>query len=287
MTRLKLNKLNLIATFAIACIALAYQTTGAYAQSQSRIVLDPGTVIPVTLNSELSSNGSSDGDTFTADVDSSRSGYGLFEGAVVDGVVRHAVPQQGHDPGTLRLAFTRLRMADGTSYPIEATPTSLDTKDLNQRNDGVLVAKNTKKNQSLTYAGIGAGAGALIGLLNGKVRIENILIGGGLGYAAGELLKHPEQVHDVDLKSGTPMGVLVGRRVLYHRQIRTITSDTGSSLKYYWYNGQRWAFDPSTGARFVVGQPAPNYHRANRKYYSYQGHPYFLDLTTGERVRLN
>ena len=102
-------------------------------------------------------------------------------------------------------------------YSLSGTPASLDTKALKTRSDGVLEAKNTNKDQHLTYAGIGAGAGALAGLLSGgKLKIEDVLIGGGLGYAAGALLKGPKQVHDVDLKPGTEMGVLLNNRVQYY-----------------------------------------------------------------------
>lgn len=291
-----------------AFAAIAFLTLGANAVvvradstiTNDRVTLDPGTVIPVTLNTELSSNGSIDGDTFTATVDSSRDAYNsILQGATVDGIVRRAIPQEGSDPGTLELAFNRLRLADGSVYHITGTPTSLDSSKLTVDSNGVLVAKSgAKKNQSLTYAGIGAGAGALISILgNGKIKIEDILLGGGLGYAAGALLNRPSQVHDVDLKAGTPMGVLLGNRVLYHRRIQPdATIDTApvgrpayssDNLKYYWYHGARWAYDPVTGDRFRVAGTAPNYHRTNRKYYSYHGHAYYLDLTTGDRVRLD
>ena len=267
-------------------------------QNGDRVVLDPGTVIPVTLNDELSSNGSQVGDTFTANVDTSRDAYNsLLRGATVEGVVRDAQPQSGNDPGTLRVAFTHLRLQDGTSYVISGAPTSLDSKNLTVGSNGILTAKKGGKDQSLTYAGIGAGAGALISLLGGgKLKIEDLLIGGGLGYAAGQILKGQQQkVHEVDLKSGTPMGVLLSNSVLYHRSGSTSSNSSyGTPLKYYTYNGQRWTYNPNTGERRVVDLQSTStsttskpYFHANRKFYSYNGHPYYLDLNTGERVRLD
>jgi len=265
-----------------------------------RIVLDPGTVIPVTLNDELSSSRSQVGDTFTANVDTSRDAYNsILSGAVISGVVRDVEPQSGNDPGTLKVAFTRLRLLDGSSAVISGTATSLDSKNLTVDSDGLLTAKKGAKDQSLTYAGIGAGAGALISLLGGgKLKIEDLLIGGGLGYVAGQVLKQQQQqVHDVDLKPGTSMGVLLGQTVEYHRRGWS-TSNSGSTapLKLYTYNGQQWSYNPNTGERRLMEPVARTtttvtttrtFHRVNRKYYSYNGHPYFLDLNTGERVRLD
>lgn len=214
-------------TFALAAVTAAVLGAGApFAAAQTgandQVVLDAGTVIPVTLNTELSSNNSHNGERFTASVDESRQAYrNILSGASVDGVVRQATPQQGKDPGSLTLAFTRIRLSDGRTVAISGSPTSLDTKDLTERSDGVLVAKNTKKNNTLTYAGIGAGAGVLVGVLTGhKVRLEDILIGGGLGAAAAQILKGQDQVHDVDLKPGTPLGVRLDRGTRYYHRNR-------------------------------------------------------------------
>src|SRR5688500_4391589 len=57
----------------------------------AKVVLKTGTVVPVTLDKELSSDHARKGDTFTATV---RSGYmGLPEGTQVSGVVRTAAPK--------------------------------------------------------------------------------------------------------------------------------------------------------------------------------------------------
>lgn len=209
------------------------------AQGGSQVTLDPGTVIPVKLNTELSSNNSQSGDTFTARVDTSKQAYrSIMQGASVDGVVRQATPRDGDKPGTLTLAFTRLRLADGRTFSISGGPTSLASKDLEARSDGVLVAKKSGKNNTLTYAGIGAGAAVLADVLRGgKLKIEDILIGGGLGYAAGTLLKGQQQVHDVDLKPGTAMGVLLDSRTRYYHRATSATTrrthTTRRSVRHY------------------------------------------------------
>lgn len=216
----RLQAFALAAVTAATVLGAGAPFAAAQTRANGQVVLDSGTVIPVTLNTELSSSRSHSGEQFTASVDESRQAYSnILSGASVDGVVRQATPQQGSDPGSLTLAFTRIRLSDGRTVAISGSPTSLDSKDLTERSDGGLVAKNTKKNNTLTYAGIGAGAGVLVGILTGhKVRLEDILIGGGLGAAAAQVLKGQTQVHDVDLKPGTPLGVRLDRGTRYYHR---------------------------------------------------------------------
>ena len=190
--------------------------------SGDQVDLYPGTVIPVKLNTELSSNKSQEGDTFTAAVDDSKEAYNsIMQGATISGVVRHVTPQAGDTPGTLDLAFTRLRLSDGRTVSITGSPASLDSKNLTTGAGGVLVAKNSSKDNRLTYAGYGAGAGLLVSLLTGdkKIKIEDILLGGLAGYGAGSVLKSPQQVHDVDLQPGTAIGVRLDSRTRYYHKV--------------------------------------------------------------------
>ena len=248
---------------AIAALTLGALAPGAYAQSNKQIVLKPGTVIPVTLNSELSSNNSSSGDTFTASVDNSKQAYDdILHNATVEGTVQDATPKNGKNPGTLKLVFKRLRLADGRSYAISGTPTGMDSKSVKTDDNGVMQATNNAKNKSLTYAGYGAGAGVLASVLGGgKLRIDSLLLGAALGYGAGELTKG-QDIHDVDLKEGTPVGVLLNDSVRYYHHAGSTTTTTTRT--------QTQSSTTSSG-----------------KYYSYMGHPYFLNARTGERTRLD
>ena len=128
MIMMKKNKPVFLAAGALLVVAGAVaptQSSAAVYRQGDQVVLDPGTVIPVTLNNELSSSQSQVGDTFTANVDTSREAYNsILSGAVVQGVVRDVQPQSGNDPGTLRVAFTKLRLQDGGSYVISGTATS-------------------------------------------------------------------------------------------------------------------------------------------------------------------
>ena len=208
---------------ALAAVLVGASAPVGHAQAgNSQVDLSAGTVIPVKLNTELSSNQSQTGDAFTASVDDSKEAYdSIMHGATVTGVVRHVTAQSGDQPGTLDLAFTRLHLSDGRTVSITGSPASLDTKNLATRADGVLVAKNTSKDNRLTYAGYGAGAGLLVGLLTGSknIKIEDILLGGLAGFGAGSILKGPQQVHDVDLTPGTEIGVRLDSRTRYYHKV--------------------------------------------------------------------
>ena len=129
-----------------AAVVLGAPFASAQTGANRQVDLSAGTVIPVTLRTELSSNGSTTGDRFTTNVDTSREAYSnILSGATVDGVVRQATPRDGTSPGTLTLNFTRLHLADGRAFAISGGPTSLDAKDLTQRSDGVLVAKKSPR----------------------------------------------------------------------------------------------------------------------------------------------
>ncbi len=280
---------------AIAAVLLT-ATSAAFAQSNNRqLVLNSGTVIPVFLNTELTSNNSQAGDTFNASVDDSKPGYSAMQGTIITGVVRNATPQSGKNPGKLDLAFTSLKLADGRSFTISGSPASLDPKTLTLNSNGTMQAKNTNKNNRLTYAGIGAGAGALISLIgNGKLKIEDILLGGLAGFGAATVIKGDEQVHDVDLKPGASLGVLLNNSVdltqqaSYGDNTPKYHQRGTSGVKYYTYMGQSYAMDLATGERYPISSaaPAPT-TQSGSKFYSYMGHPYRLDYETGERIRLD
>ena len=181
----------------------------AQAQSQNRTVaIDAGSVIPVKLDQELSSNAARKGDTFTVTLrnDADAEYYRLPTGSHIEGVVRDARPKHDKDPGVLDLEFRRLRLPDGHSYAIQGSLIGLDNKSVEKRSDGRLIAKPGHQNDRLTYVGYGAGAGLIAGLLT-KHSLEDTAIGGGLGYLFGSLQKGQNQTRDVDLKPGTELGV--------------------------------------------------------------------------------
>jgi len=176
--------------------------------------LEAGSVIPVRLNDKLGSDESQKGDTFTATVRSGESDdWGLPEGTKVDGVVTGVRPQRDRDPGVIELAFRRIQLPDGNSYPIRGSLIGLDNSSVERRSDGRLIAKPGHRNDRLTYAGYGAGAGLIVGLLT-KRPLEDALLGGLLGYGFSSLQKGHSDARDVVLNPGTEMGVRVDRRAV-------------------------------------------------------------------------
>jgi hypothetical protein len=204
-----------IAGGSLLVLALTFVPNSVLAQRTQLTTFDVGTVFPVKLQRELNSKKNEKGDRFKAVVKADADGYsGLPEGTIVEGVVLQAKAKAGKEPGVLDLAFRSIQLPSGKTYDIDGSVIGLDNKSVERTSDGRLVAKKKGKNNRLVYAGYGAGAGALVGLLaGGKLKLENILIGGALGYLAGSLEKGKSEVNDVTLKEGTEMGVRLERSV--------------------------------------------------------------------------
>lgn len=200
-------------TLTVAAVAVSMTAVGiGEARAERTIRLDAGSVIPVRLNDSISSSESRKGDTFTATIkNTDGEDYGLPTGTKVDGLVTGARPQRDKDPGVLEISFQRIRMPDGRSYAIDGSLIGLDNKSVDRRPDGRLVAKPSHKNDRLTYAGYGAGAGLVVGLLTRRP-VEDAVLGGLLGYGFSALQKGHSDARDVVLKPGTELGVRIDRR---------------------------------------------------------------------------
>jgi hypothetical protein len=201
--------MNTLYNARMLAVGLSLLAATAFAAPRKTVALKTGTVLPVTLDRDLSSDHSRKGDTFTATV---RSGYlGLPEGTQLKGIVRNAIVKTGDKPGVLVLEFTRIMPPDANSTAIDGSPVSLDSKSTTTGRDGRIVAKPGVKNKRLTYVGYGAGAGLLLSLLDGgKNTVRNTVLGAAAGYVIGALDKGGQkQPNNVQLKSGLAMGVLL------------------------------------------------------------------------------
>ena len=180
------------------------------------------TVIPVRLDTDLSSNESRRGDKFTASLDSTNGVYGNLPGGTkIEGRVVTATKKNGNDPGMLEVSFDRLIMPDGRTQELSGTLVSLDDKDIKTDADGRIVATGKAKDNRGVYAGIGAGAGVLLGVLGGgntKGNVTKGLIGGLLGLGAGELEKNKAKgVSDVRIEKGSKFGVRLDEDLTLYR----------------------------------------------------------------------
>ncbi len=178
--------------------------------------MNSGTVIPFSLNQKLSSNGSSVGDRFTANLDTGElSSYqGIPDGAILEGHVDVVRAKSGDTPGVLGLAFDRVKLLDGQSYKVHGTLIGLDSNSVNVEN-GRIVAKPGGKSDNLKWVGYGAAGGALIAILTKENILSTSLIGGALGYLFGEIKKDPSKAQNVTSEVGTKFGVKLTREFAY------------------------------------------------------------------------
>lgn len=181
------------------------------------------TVIPVKLDTELTSNESRRGDRFTASLDSSNGVYGQLPGGTkVEGRVITAKKKDGNNPGMLELAFDRLVFPDGRTQDMTGTLISLNDKDVKTDADGRIVATGKAADNTGRYAAYGAGAGLLIGVLSPnnttKGNLTKSILGGLLGAGAGQFEKSRNNgASNVRLKQGEKVGVRLDEDVTIYR----------------------------------------------------------------------
>ncbi len=195
--------------------ATTYPPSRAHRTMYGRMITLPaGTVIPVTLDTPLSSSNSRPGDRFTATVQNGSDNAGLPDGTRIEGVVRDAIPAANNQPGIVDMDFRRIVFPNGDSQPINASVTSLDSKSVQHTSEGRLVATNNNRNQNLKWVGIGAGAGLLLGAVTKGNTLLDTLLGAGAGYLFGQTQnnRHPS---DVKLAQGTQFGVRLDNQIAF------------------------------------------------------------------------
>jgi len=196
-------------------------TDGALAQDADvgkMLTIEANTVIPLKLNTKLTSDGSHVGDTFTAALDTKGDAdyQGLPSGTMAEGHVSVVKAKDGKTPGVLGLEFDRIVLPGGKAYAVDGSLVGLDDKSVMDEN-GRLVAKNTTKGKdTLKYVGYGAGGGTLVALLTRGNILTNALIGGALGWIFSELQKNPSQSNNVSLDSGAAMGMRLDQRLVFN-----------------------------------------------------------------------
>jgi len=171
------------------------------------LMLDSGTVIPVVLSTNLSSNNSKEGDKFSAMVDTKgEANYaGIPKGSSILGHVSLARPKTSKDPGVLGLDYDALLLPDGSRVSVQGSQIGLDDKSVEMK-DGKFVAKGVKSNDHKSVW-IGAGAGAVLALITKGNILTDTVVGAALGYLYDTLHLGGSTNKDVMLKAGTEVGV--------------------------------------------------------------------------------
>jgi hypothetical protein len=185
-------------------------------QRLRRVLARSNEVIPMTLDNELNSMTSSKGDPFTATVRTgdSMDYAGIPAGTKIEGHIAAVHAKDGNNPGILDLAFDRLRFTDGRSAAVSGTLTSLDDKHVTQDANGVMTAKTDGgADKRMVYAGYGAGAGLLVGVLT-KRPLETTILGGALGYIIGQVQRDQRKASNVKLVAGTELGLRLDKEAV-------------------------------------------------------------------------
>jgi hypothetical protein len=185
-----------------------------------RVTLPSGTVIPVKLNQALSSKSNYSGDRFFATVKYGADDAGLPEGTRIEGVIRESLPSYDGKPGVLDVDFKTVVFPNGQRQPVTASLYSLDGKTV-KRGDGRLVATADKNKDRMKWVGIGAGAGALIGVLTKGNTLVDALLGGAAGYLYNELQN--KKPGEVALKEGAEFGVKLDSALAFNMTDRDYT----------------------------------------------------------------
>jgi hypothetical protein len=164
------------------------------------VVLPEGTVLPVRLQSSLSSATSRAGETVVGELADDVSANGrvvLKQGTEVRGRVTRAVPS-GRVKGRARLAFVFDRVVvNGRERDVDAR--AID-----------ITAASAKKRDAAIIGG-GAAGGAIIGAVaDGK---KGAAIGGLIGGAAGTGAVLATKGKEVELPAGTPVRVKIERPI--------------------------------------------------------------------------
>jgi len=124
----------------------------------------------------------------------------LPAGAIVVGNVTSIAPAENpHDPGTLTIGFTGVRV-EGHTYPIHAAISAMDTE---RQGRGVTAGDAGK-------VGVGAVAGGIAGRIIGGNR-TGTLVGVAAGAAAGGVYAHETRDIDVVLPRGATIRITLTR----------------------------------------------------------------------------
>ena len=180
-----------------------------------QISIPAGAVVPVTLNTSLSSDTARVGQEFTATVESQRLGDSEFPaGTTLIGRVTEARPMQGNEPGVLDFDFNTAVLPGGERVPLRGDLTTLDDKSVQTTGGRIMAKAGNSGGDKLKVIGIGTAAGFVIGRVLKKDGVLPSLLGalGGYLYSANKGDKPAE----AKVAQGARVGVRLDQRVAYN-----------------------------------------------------------------------
>lgn len=175
----------------------------AYGRNGQFAIAD-GTVLTATLNEDLTTKQTKEGDRFTMTVRSP----GQYRGAVIEGYILEA-DRSGRVTGRseLSLEFERVRMNDRTyefGGIIESVRTA-EGEEVKVDNEGSVREDDSQTERTITRSGIGAAIGAIIGGITGGGKGAAIGAAIGAGAGAGTVLVQGRD--DLTLNRGTEFSI--------------------------------------------------------------------------------
>src|SRR5882724_34408 len=179
----------------------------ALALGQRLVTVPVGTVVPLRMDTALSSTSSRVGDRFTATV--SRpvlldNRAVLPEGTKVEGHVTGISPgERGRAPGVIAVAFDRIALPNGNAIPIDATLTTLSEEGRRRIEQDIRYQEGGgRARRAVVFLGVGGGANATIGVAGGGAETTTV------GAILGTLLGNGERA---EVQPGAEFGMLVER----------------------------------------------------------------------------
>jgi hypothetical protein len=170
-------------------------------------VIAEDTVIPLTLNTRLSSYDAFVGEPFSALLDTNGENryLGLPKGTEAHGSVTFVKKQHGREPGVIELTFDYLVMPNGEKLEVVGRLTGLDAHSVLRKTNGATMSRNTPQTGRVVFAGYGPGSGVIVGI-HSKEALEEGSIGD-LIEASTSSKQRELQLGDVELKPGTGIGL--------------------------------------------------------------------------------
>ncbi len=180
-----------------------------------QISIPSGAVVPVTLNTSLSSGTARVGQEITATVDSQKLGDSEFPaGTTLLGRVTEAQPMQGNDPGVLDFDFNTAVLPGGERVPLSGNLTTLDDNSVQTTGGRIMAKAGSNGGDKLKVIGIGTAAGFVIGRILKKDGLIPSLLGalGGYLYSTQKGDKPAEAM----VAQGSRIGVRLDQQVAYN-----------------------------------------------------------------------
>lgn len=192
-----------------------------------QISIPADSVIPVTLDQELSSETAYVGKPFTATVVSSNPGDSEFPaGTKIEGTVSQVQKKTGSEPGILELKFNSARLPDNGHIALNGALIGMDNDSVKTVGGRVVAQGDKGKNDSLKVVGIGAGAGYVIGRLLKKNSTVTALLGAAGGYLYDR--SKGSKAAEAKLPAGSRFGVRLRSGLSY----RDTTGYAGERANY-------------------------------------------------------